>query len=126
MTPKNPPSRKDRQIKNKPTSVVQLQHSLEWTGPLPPPQILEQYNAAMPDGAERVFKMAEAERDHRHKRDMILIDERKRQGKWGQVIASVTVLAILIVAYLINSPWSMIGSVFGIVTIVCVLLKKRS
>ena len=35
------------------------------TGPIPPPQILQQYNAVVPDAAERIIKMAEKQSDHR-------------------------------------------------------------
>ena len=30
-----------------------------YSGPLPPPQMLEQYNRAVPNGAERIMAMAE-------------------------------------------------------------------
>ena len=92
-------------------------------------QILEQYNKAVPDGAERILKMAEEEGEHRRKRDMTILDEHKRQGKWGQVIALVIAFAILvacsILAYLKNSSWIMPAGIFGIVAIVASSSSKK-
>ncbi len=36
-------------------------------GPLPDPEILKKYNDAVPDGAERIFKMAERDQKHIHR-----------------------------------------------------------
>ena len=41
-----------------------LQSSL-FAGPLPPPEILEQYNRLVPDAAERILTMAETQAAHR-------------------------------------------------------------
>lgn len=36
-------------------------------GPLPPPETLKKYNDAVPDGAERIMRMAEREQKHIHR-----------------------------------------------------------
>lgn len=36
-----------------------------FSGPLPPPEILVRYNDALPDGADRIVKLAEAQSRHR-------------------------------------------------------------
>ena len=36
------------------------------SGPLPPPQILEQYGEILPDAPQRIVTMAEKEQEHRH------------------------------------------------------------
>jgi len=46
-------------------SVQQVQQ-VQWSGPLPPPEALEKFNAVIPNGADRIVKMAEAEQAHRH------------------------------------------------------------
>ncbi len=40
--------------------------SQSFEGPLPHPTILQQYDAAIPGAAERIFKLAEQETQHRH------------------------------------------------------------
>ncbi|MGY6277633.1 DUF2335 domain-containing protein [Methylomonas sp. MgM2] len=43
--------------------------ALGWSGPLPPPAALEQFNSIIDNGAERIFKMAEAEQAARQARE---------------------------------------------------------
>lgn len=38
---------------------------MEFSGPLPPPQILGQYDEVLPGAAERILRMAEKQQDHR-------------------------------------------------------------
>lgn len=47
-------------------SVVQHQQ-YTFSGPLPPPDLLAQYNAIYPEAAKRIFEHAEKEQQHRHK-----------------------------------------------------------
>lgn len=54
------PSRPTAQ-QDKPTQVV----AQNWTGPLPPPGALAQFGEIIPDGAERILRMAELEQAHR-------------------------------------------------------------
>lgn len=45
-------------------SVTQIeQKSQEWSGPLPPPSVLQGYNEMVPDAAERILRMAEKNQD---------------------------------------------------------------
>jgi uncharacterized membrane protein len=43
---------------------VTIQHQ---GGPLPSPEILKKYNESVPDGAERIFQMAERDQRHIHR-----------------------------------------------------------
>jgi len=46
--------------------VAQQQVTISgFSGPIPPPEILEQYNRVVPNGAERIFAMAERQQEHR-------------------------------------------------------------
>jgi uncharacterized membrane protein len=47
---------------NQPKITLQAQ---QWTGPLPPPAALEQFERVIPGGAERILRMAEQEQAHR-------------------------------------------------------------
>jgi uncharacterized membrane protein len=56
--------------KNRPASLFGVGSQLtihQETGPLPAPEILKKYNEAVPDGAERIFKMAERDQKHIHR-----------------------------------------------------------
>jgi uncharacterized membrane protein len=56
-----------------------------FSGPLPPPQMLAQYNAALPNGADRIVKMAEEQSAHR-----------RRMESRGQVFAFILALVAIL------------------------------
>ena len=43
-----------------------IQQRIEFSGPIPPPQVLKQYEEIIPGAGERILAMAEKEQDHRH------------------------------------------------------------
>ena len=45
--------------------IVEARVSASFSGPLPHPNILAQYNQAVPNGAERIIAMTEKQSDHR-------------------------------------------------------------
>jgi uncharacterized membrane protein len=59
----------DGEIAGEPTreQLVQILAQSVFSGPLPPPGMLARYNDALPDGAERIVKMAENQSAHRRK-----------------------------------------------------------
>ncbi len=48
------------------TQVLQLRQQ-SFSGPLPPPEVLAEYNNVVPDGAERILAMAERQAAHRQR-----------------------------------------------------------
>jgi uncharacterized membrane protein len=70
---------------------------LSFSGPLPPPNILKQYNEALPNGAERVMVMAENQSKHRQGMESKVIDAdikaRKRGQNYAFILASLFILA---------------------------------
>lgn len=57
----------------------------EFSGPLPPPEVLARYNDALPGGAERIVALAEQQAKHR----------RKMEAR-GQILLFVVVLVAVI------------------------------
>ena len=47
------------------TSQQVVQVTEQFSGPLPPPDVLERYNQVVPDAANRIIAMAEQETGHR-------------------------------------------------------------
>src|SRR4051794_22436827 len=48
-------------------SMVRIAHEVaEFSGPLPPPSYLREYDIILPGAASRIISMAEAEQRHRH------------------------------------------------------------
>ena len=82
----NPLSEHNHSIEARSRIVAQ-----SFSGPLPPPQVLAQYNAVVPGAAERILLMAEEQSLHRR-----LIE--KRVITWGLVKSILGVIFGLIVA----------------------------
>lgn len=93
---------------------VQVSHQKLHQGPLPAPEDLQHYDDLLPGAAERIFRMAEIEQQHRHEqesksisselstRDLLQATEKARiegvmrSDKRGQYLgAAVSILAIL-------------------------------
>lgn len=72
-------------LEGKITSICASQFS----GPLPPPEILIKYNDAVPDAAERILSMAEREAAHRHAKENKQTETDSRDSLLGIIFAFV-------------------------------------
>ena len=74
-----------------------ITHSQSFSGPLPPPQVLQEYNAAHPGLANRIVQMAENEQAHRHLIESTAlagsINAEKRGQHYALAICIIVVLA---------------------------------
>jgi uncharacterized membrane protein len=75
--------------------ALKIEQSTSWTGPLPPPDKLKAYNNALPDGAERIFKMAEKQFQHRIEIESKVIPAEQKQSRDGQIFAFNTSVYLL-------------------------------
>lgn len=57
------------------TSITRAE---QFSGPLPPPQVLDQYNKLVPGFAERIMAMAESQLNHRHDLETTVVKTRSR------------------------------------------------
>ncbi|CAK8742109.1 hypothetical protein SODG_005429 [Sodalis praecaptivus] len=53
-------------LSRNPNLIRSLVRTETFTGPFPPPDILEKYNQVLPGAAERIFSLTEREQQHRH------------------------------------------------------------
>ena len=99
--PKQESSQKDIQPQNAPKAIVaQVKASAIFTGPLPPPQILAQYEQITPGFANRVMTFAEEQQRHRIELESQVIPETINTSKRGQVFAFIIALVALgVMAY---------------------------
>lgn len=80
-----------------PPKVTQVRvQQQSWEGPLPTPDALRAFNEIVPNGAERIFSMAEREQAHR-----IAIEDRGqlatiREMRWGQWLGALISLAAIV------------------------------
>ncbi len=87
-----------------PAAPTQIRHQA-YSGPIPPPAILEQYNVIIPDAAERIIRMAEKNAAHRQAMESAVLNANIEAGKRkhkeitkGQLFGIISVLASFSVA----------------------------
>jgi uncharacterized membrane protein len=66
-----------------------------WSGPLPPPSALQQYENAIPGSAERMLVMAERQEEHRINIEKTQVTGELRRSYWG--LAAGFVLSALVI-----------------------------
>jgi uncharacterized membrane protein len=102
-----------------------------WAGPLPSPEALEKFGEIVPNGAERVIRMAEAEQAHRFEADHADSESQKRileenvantkreqraamYGLWlGWSLSAGSIAAALASVY-IGAHWSVSAALVGV------------
>ncbi len=99
--------------------VHQQSQSVSFSGPLPPPEILQKFNEVVPGAAERIIKMAEEQSVHRRALEKKVIDSDIARSKYGQILGFVIAIAGLVVAALIAIYGNAIaGGAIGVSTLV--------
>lgn len=102
----------------------------QFSGPLPPPAILEGYERICPGAAQRLIAIVEEEAAHRRKTNSHLIGAAISEGRRAQWMAFAIVFGFLIAGVILGingHPVSgtILGST-GVGTIVVAFLKHRS
>jgi uncharacterized membrane protein len=86
----------------------------QFSGPLPPPEIFEKYNAVVPNAAERILCMAENQSNHRQKLEMIVAKCGARDSLLGVVFAFlICIAAIFTGGYVVLQGKSVAGSIIS-------------
>lgn len=110
-------------LENLPESTVKelliaLSIKKSWTGPLPPPDSLQDYNSVIANGAERIFQRSEKQSDHRMELEKLAISTELRQSGRGQHYGLIIALAFFIGAvFLAYTGHDTTGLVLGTVDI---------
>ena len=65
-------------------------------GPLPPPEILEQYNRIVPNGAERIVSMAESQMRHRQTLESAVVNGNITAQSRGQTMGFILGLVAIL------------------------------
>lgn len=85
-----------------PNQTIQRQQSVEiatFAGPIPPPELLRQYNEVIPDGANRIVTMAENQSSHRISLEKTVIKGDNRRANAGLVTGFVFGLVAFYLSY---------------------------
>lgn len=88
------PGRQSAETKGRIISQT-LTREITFAGPLPPPGLLAKYNEVVPNGAERIFAMAERQSAHRESMEAQVVTgnlARQREGAWFAFILALLVI----------------------------------
>ncbi|MGC2283668.1 MAG: DUF2335 domain-containing protein [Candidatus Acidiferrum sp.] len=96
--------KRNRQFQPSPQQLVQHQRqtmmqvakAYSFSGPLPPPEILEKYNQVMPGLAERIISMAEQQGKHRQGLERTVVESNAFVQKVGPFLGFVVAMTAVI------------------------------
>lgn len=91
----------------------------EFSGPIPPPSIIKEYEAILPGAAERIMSMAEMQSAHRQDMEREIISTESRDSLLGIICAFILgigciVAAIVIVVLVPENAGAISGSILGV------------
>jgi uncharacterized membrane protein len=110
-----PPEHREKVAVMVRTQIIRSTH----IGPLPPPEQLAAYNAIIPNGADRIMKMAENQSTHRIDLENTVIKSQQIQAGRGQLFGAIiglSGLGLATFAAVKGQPW--FGAVIGGSTLV--------
>jgi uncharacterized membrane protein len=87
------PSREARLARRVEKRIVQ-QTMQAFSGPLPPPAILAEYNDVVENGAERILVMAEKQQEHRHGIESRVVRSNTSDQRLGLVLGFVVMMSV--------------------------------
>lgn len=86
----------------------------KYSGPLPPPSILEKYDQVISNGAERIMVMAEEQSKHRRELEKKALDTDSRNSLLGVIFAFILGLTTIIVGGIaVLKGYSWPGTIIG-------------
>jgi len=87
---------------------------VSFQGPIPPPQLLAQYNDVIPDAAERILRMAENQSEHRMGLEKAVIHSDIKRSFWGLAAGFTVAMSGMASSFaLILNNHSLEGSILG-------------
>jgi uncharacterized membrane protein len=86
--------RERRLVRKQQAHLIQTSRT-QFTGPIPPPEVLSKYNDALPDAAERIVAMAESQLKHRQDIEKQVIDSNCKAQQRGPIYGLIVALAAI-------------------------------
>ena len=76
--------------------MMQVSRQYSFSGPLPPPEVLEKYNQALPGAAERILAMAEQQSRHRQTIETTVINSNAFVQKVGPFLGFIVAMTAVV------------------------------
>jgi uncharacterized membrane protein len=77
-------------------AITRLSIQQQFSGPLPPPEILIKYNDVVPNGGERIILMAEKQQNHRISLEKFVLEKDARRADLGLILGFILALLVAI------------------------------
>jgi uncharacterized membrane protein len=111
-------------------SVLSVQRV--YSGPLPTPEDLSHYNSIIPNGADRIMKMAEEQSKHRIQIETTVISKQSAESKRGQLFGLIIgIVGLICGTFLSYTGHEIVGgtiagtTVIGLVSVFVIGKKKQ-
>lgn len=105
-----PDNKKDEMIQK-----LEMSRSITYSGAVPPPEMLREFDKIIPNGADRFMKMAEEQSEHRRKIEQKIVESNVKNEKLGLVFAFFISIIGLISAAILAYKGNNVGAgVFAI------------
>jgi uncharacterized membrane protein len=86
----------NQQLRQQQTMMMQVSRQYSFSGPIPPPEVLEKYNQALPGAAERILSMAEQQSHHRQSIETKVIDSNIFVQKLGPFLGFIVAMTAVV------------------------------
>ena len=77
------PPENEAEASSRGSSLVHQHTEVSFSGPLPPPGVLEGYERVLPGSAERIFTMAEKQLEHRLHLEKVVVEGGSKRADMG-------------------------------------------
>jgi len=101
----------------------------QFQGPVPPPNLLKEYEAIMPGAAKVIFTAAEQERHHRHEIENVGAELAKKESsaniisnRIGQILSFLSLLAVLFASVRMASLGKTLDGVYLVIVAMALLV----
>jgi uncharacterized membrane protein len=109
--------RHNQQNSPRPPQVLAQATQTQWSGPLPPPEVLQKFDTVIVGGAERILRMAENEQQHRITQESVGLQAAIQSDKIGKYlgfgIAVAAIFGAVAVVY-VHGAWQVSVALVGV------------
>src|ERR1700677_3358725 len=88
-------SKEERIARRVEERIVHATLQSTFSGPLPPPNLLAQYNDVVPNGAERIVTMAEKQQEHRQEIEHCVVHGNKDDQRLGLILGFIVMMSVV-------------------------------
>ena len=86
--------------------IMLLEQTVQYRGTLPPPKMLKEFDMIIPDGAERIMKMAETEAKERQENNKLLL----KYNSLGLRFAFIVAISVFVMAFILALNRNNVGA----------------